>query len=133
MGSKGLAVTWTIELPYTRPPLSLNDRFQTVAGRRAHSALVARVRSDTATLVRAARIPKQAAIHLRLHYRPGDKRRRDADNLTATLKPAIDGIVTAGVVPDDCAPYVDWSRPVIHAPVKGKDGALWLVIEAVAS
>ncbi|WP_162786781.1 hypothetical protein [Janibacter anophelis] len=34
-------------------------------------------------------------------YEPPDRRRRDEDNLFATLKPLADGLVDAGVVADD--------------------------------
>jgi len=125
-------MTWTLTLPYTKPPISLNDRWQTPAGRRAHSAKVQQVRADVVTLARAANIPALEAIHVTLHYRPRDNRRRDSDNLVGTLKPCVDAIVQAGVVPDDCAPYVDWSRPVIHPAIPGTAPSLWLVVEAVA-
>jgi len=122
-------MSWTVTLPYLRPPLSLNDRYQTPAGRAVHSATVRRIRADVALLIRNAKIPPQESVHVRLHYRPKDNRRRDADNLIATQKPCVDALVDAGVVPDDCAPYVDWSRPVIHEAEKSHGAVLWLVIE----
>jgi crossover junction endodeoxyribonuclease RusA len=117
---------WTVTLPYRRPPLSLNDRGQTIGARKRKAATVKRVRADVKAL--AMGIPAQAAIHVRLHYQPYDSRRRDSDNLVATLKPCIDGLVDAGIVPDDCAPYVDWSRPLIHSPALDRVERLWLVI-----
>ena len=42
------------------------------------------------------------------------KRRRDTDNLMYSLKPIYDGIVDAGVVPDDAPKYMKREEPVIH-------------------
>ena len=119
---------YPLTLPYSRPPLSLNDRGQTPGARAARSAVAALIKKDTATLARVAGIGPQESIHVRLNYRPKDRRRRDADNLVATLKPAIDGLVAAGIVPDDCPPYVDWSAPRIHEPAADRKPLLWLTV-----
>lgn len=122
-------MTWTLNLPYEKPPLSLNDRGQTVGARRAKSAKAATIRADVCTLARAAGIPPQDAIHVRLHYRPATAHRRDADNLVATLKPAIDGLRDAHVIPDDDPAHLDWSAPRIHPPsLPDRTSSLWLVI-----
>lgn len=126
-------MTWTLRLPYERPPLLANtsNRGITHGARMGHAAKAKMVRGDVSQLARAAGVPTLAAIHVRLHYRPKDRRRRDPDGLMATFKPCIDGIVDAGVVPDDTAQYVDWSRPVIHPPsLPDRTPALWLVITA---
>jgi crossover junction endodeoxyribonuclease RusA len=63
-----------------------------------------------------------------LHYQPGDNRRmRDPMNLTASSKPAIDGLVDAGLVPDDTDVYVHENTPVIH--YGPGDRRLWLTVE----
>jgi crossover junction endodeoxyribonuclease RusA len=121
---------WPLTLPYTKPPLSLNDRGQTPGARARRSEVAARLKSDTAHLARAANIGPQQAIHVRLHYRPPDRIRRDADNLVATLKPCIDGLVVAGVVPDDSPAFVDWSAPRIHEPTEDRKPLLWLTVTA---
>ncbi|MFC5268428.1 hypothetical protein ACFPJ1_40515 [Kribbella qitaiheensis] len=122
---------WTLDLPYEKPPLSLNDRGQTIGARRAKSAKAAMIRADVTTLARAANIPPQQAIHVRLHYRPKTAVRRDADNLVATLKPAIDGLRDAQVIPDDDPSHLDWSAPRIHPPsLPDRTPAMWLVITA---
>lgn len=123
-------MSWTINLPYTKPPLSLNDRGQTEGARRKKSAITAQIRADVTALAQAARIPALSAIHVRLHYQPRDNRRRDSDNLVATLKPCIDALVTAGIVLDDCAPYVDWSKPMIHPAAPDRTSRLWLEVTA---
>jgi crossover junction endodeoxyribonuclease RusA len=119
---------WQIVLPWQAPPLSLNDRGQSRGAREKRSATIAEVRQAVCTMARAKGVPAMSAIHVRLHWRPAVKRRRDPDNLVATLKPCLDGLVDAGVVPDDTQEYVDWSRPMIHPPDKELGPALWLVI-----
>jgi crossover junction endodeoxyribonuclease RusA len=55
-------------------------------------------------------------IEVVLTYFPKDSRRRDADNLVATLKPICDGIVDAGVVTDDDPSHMVKHMPVIAEP-----------------
>jgi crossover junction endodeoxyribonuclease RusA len=116
--------SWTIRLPYSTPPLTLNGRQHWATKARA----VKEVRSTTATLARVLRIPACERIHVTLHYIPRDGRRRDQDNIVATLKPCIDGLVDAGIVPDDSPDYVTWSPPVID-PCDYRDPHLYLTIE----
>ena len=48
-------------------------------------------------------------VHITITYVSKDKRRRDMDNLLASTKPAIDGIVAAGVIEDDSVFNVSYS------------------------
>jgi hypothetical protein len=49
-----------------------------------------------------------------IEYVTGDNRRRDSDNLVSgVLKHVLDGLVDAGLVPDDTPDYVSWRPPVI--------------------
>jgi crossover junction endodeoxyribonuclease RusA len=114
--------TWTIRLPWTAPPLSLNDRGHW----RGRARLIRMVRNDSTTLARAARVPQCEHIHIQLIYIPRDSRRRDPENLIATQKALIDGLVPL-VVPDDTPQYVSWSPPII-APADPKDPHLRLEI-----
>ena len=104
--------TWTIRLPYTTPPLSLNSRMHWATKANVTSGL----RVGTAILAVDGRIPPCDRIRVTLIYVPRDKRTRDRDNLVATLKPCIDGLVDAGIVPDDSPEYVTWEPPIIAAP-----------------
>ena len=125
---------WVLQLPYEAPPLSMNDRGQTKGARQAKSAKAAMIRADVNTLAKAAGIPPQQAIHVRLHYRPKTAVRHDADNLVATLKPAIDGLRDAKVISDDDPKHLDWSAPRIHPPsLPDRTPALWLVITALTT
>ena len=118
--------TWTLVLPYDVLPLSLNDRMP----RRAEARIKADIRRSAGFMARAQKIPPMNGIHVVLHYRPKDNRRRDPDNCIATQKPAVDGLVDVGVVPDDDERYVTWDRPVIHRADEPTPGVsnLWLVI-----
>jgi crossover junction endodeoxyribonuclease RusA len=84
-----------IELPWSKPPLSLNDRGHWAP----RSAVIAEVRGG-----------------------------RDSDNLAATYKPVVDGCVDAWLVPDDTDRYVERGWPLIHDPVPGEPGRMWLEI-----
>jgi crossover junction endodeoxyribonuclease RusA len=113
---------WTLPLHLTRP-LNLNDR----AHWRVKAARVAEVRTATAWAAKNAKIPPLARFTAELHYAPRDSRRRDPENLIATLKPAVDGLIDAGVAPDDCPPFYVTTIPVIDKPTGGA-GRLWLVV-----
>lgn len=119
--------TWEIRLPWTAVPISLNGREHW----RAKAAKVAAVRASThlavAVATFAATMPER--IDVTLTYYPRDKRRRDADNLVATLKACCDGIVDAGVVADDTPDLMVKHMPVILPP--DGDPRLVLVIREV--
>lgn len=115
-----------IDLPYDKPPLSMNDR--------QHWAMKARitagVRRSTKRLAKAAQAPtglEHAAVTL--HYRPRDNRRRDTDNLVPVLKACCDGLVDHGLTTDDTPDLMTKAMPVIHESIKGSRPALWLEIE----
>ncbi len=118
----GDARTWQLELPITKP-LSMNSRQHW----RAKAKDVAAVRAAANRLAREAHIPALEQIIVELHYSPRDRRRRDALNLVATLKPCEDGLVDAGVVPDDTAEYVIPTMPILDPP-NGKAGRLYLIV-----
>lgn len=116
--------THVIALPFTTPPLSLNDR-----GHWATKARMVRdVRDTVHTLAQVTKIPAYGRILVELHYVPRDNRRRDADNLVATLKPCIDGLVDAGVVLDDSPQYVTWMPPIID-PADSNNPHLYLIVK----
>lgn len=95
-------------------PLSLNDRDH--GPNRA--ARVAQWREIAGALAKDRRIPALARAHVVLVLRPpfgSPARRRDADNMVATLKAVIDGLVDAGVLADDTPAHVTWDPPAIEA------------------
>lgn len=115
---------WLLELPFTKQ-LSLNDR----TNRHVKAKLNAEWREAVAWLCTAQKIPACGRIKVELYYAPRFNRRRDQDNLVATLKPVVDGIVDAGVVPDDTQQFVERVWPIILKPTGAKHGAFWLTIE----
>jgi crossover junction endodeoxyribonuclease RusA len=115
---------WVIRLPWTAPPLSLNDRS------RSHWPSTRKrrqVRGIARVLAHQAGVPALEACVVQLHYVPRDRRRRDTDNLVATLKPLADGLVDAGVVTDDTPQLMSKPEPRIEAP-DSRDPHLYLVI-----
>jgi crossover junction endodeoxyribonuclease RusA len=103
---------YEIVLPYTKPPLSLNQRLHWAV----KAKLVKEVRTATAQLAKQAQIPPLEAVEITLIYTPKTARKRDTDNLFATLKPAVDGLVDAGVIADDNTEIVT-KLSVLIAPV----------------
>lgn len=116
---------WQFELPITKP-LSLNDRSHWSA----KAAQVAELRADAGWCAKAAKIAKCQKIKVTLIYEPRDKRRRDKDNLVATLKPVVDALVDISVIPDDTPEHVEYDMPLIDVP-NGKLGRLTVMVERV--
>lgn len=121
----GITWTYALDLGYSKPPLSMNDRKHHMARAR----ITREIRTKTAFLAKSEKVPT-GCEHARvgLHYRPRDRRRRDADNLMPILKAACDGLVDHGLVADDTPELMSKLMPVIHPAEKGRPGALWLTI-----
>ena len=115
---------YTIPVTFTKPPLNMNQRMHWAK----KAKLTKAIRHEAFVRCRAARIPKAGHITVQLHYQPRDNRRRDPSNLMPTQKALVDGIVDAGVVPDDTPQYVTETIPTIHPAIKGQDGKMWLEI-----
>lgn len=114
-----------IALPMSRPPLSLNDRMHY----RVKAKYVAELRGLAHALARAEKVAPMERAVVTLHYRPRDRRARDAANMHATLKPLTDGLVDAGVLTKgDSSEYVE-ERCKIHLAETGIPGAMWLTLE----
>lgn len=115
---------WDLKLPWVKPPLSLNDREHWAPQAKKKKA----VREASALLARQAGIPRLGTAKVRLVWLVSDRRRRDRENITATLKPAIDGLVDAGVVEDDCWWIVTESSCAIALVGKGEEGVYLQVL-----
>lgn len=108
----------TVEFPPPGKLLSMNDRMhwrpkaKLVAGW-VHAAQVA----GKSARVNARWEPVPVTISVTLPVR--DARRRDPHNYFATIKPVVDGLVLAGIVPDDNSEWVTTTEPVLH--VGGRD------------
>ena len=113
----------TIALPWQAPPLSMNDRKHW----RLKAKLTKALRETTRILAIASGAPKDLDyVAVELHYRPRDRRRRDADNLVPVLKACCDGLVDYGVTSDDVPEFMGKAMPFIHPPLKGEPGRMWL-------
>ncbi len=118
---------WTLVLPYETPPLTANQRMHHMARHRHVKAL----RGTTTMLARAAHIPELPACRVTLTWFVQTRHRRDTDNVVPTLKAACDGLVDAGIVPDDTPELMAKLMPVItHRP--GVRQSLELLVEVVA-
>lgn len=113
-----------IALSFSKPPLSANQRLHWAK----RATITKQVRQEAAWRARSKKLPAMRACQVTLHYRPRDNRRRDADNLVPTLKALCDGLVDAGLVPDDTPNYMMKHMPVIHPAERGKQGIMWLEI-----
>ncbi|RDI32413.1 crossover junction endodeoxyribonuclease RusA [Rhodococcus sp. AG1013] len=119
-------MNYMIVLPWTAPPLSMNDRGVSAGAAFAKAKKIRTIRDEVVCLAAAADLPRTVGhATVTLHYRPRDDRRRDTDNLTATAKPIYDGLVDYGLVADDVPQHMAKLEPVIHR--KGQP-ALWLEI-----
>lgn len=101
-GGAGPALrTWTIELP----PLELvtsNQRHHYMAKARLMKA----IRDAALRLARAQNIPRVEHARIVGELRFPDRRRRDPANWADSAKAAVDGLVSAGVLPDDDATHL---------------------------
>jgi crossover junction endodeoxyribonuclease RusA len=89
--------------------MSMNDR-----GHWAPKAQkVAQVREWSALAASEAHIPPMQFCSVVMLWTVPDKKRRDEENPMPDFKAACDGLVDAGVVPDDTPQYMAKFMPVI--------------------
>lgn len=97
-----------LTVPYARPPMLANDQ------RSWHFRRVAACKRDVTTavnwLARAAHVGPCGPSSVTIIWFAPDRRRRDPDSLGPFAKAAMDGLVSAGVWPDDNS---EWVRRVI--------------------
>ena len=117
----------TIALPWPTPPLTQNQV------RRMHFQIEARMKrtliAEAYTAIKAAKTEPMPAAEVTLHYRPGTRRRFDADGLAVTQKVVLDALVRAGVLEDDSWHYVPVVSTYIHEPTPGVPAGMWLTLE----
>jgi len=103
-------MTVTIEFPQPGPLMSMNDRPHWAAKARA-------VRTwRTAAYVAADATPHRLLPPglVELHLPVPDRRRRDPMNYAPTLKACVDGLVDAGLWPDDTPEFVRTLEPTLY-------------------
>lgn len=116
-----------IPLPWSKPPLSQNDRGISPY---VKAKKVAQALEDARWSIRAARVAPVVAANVTLHYRVPDRRRRDADNLAATFKVVQDALVAEGVLPEDSWICVPRAAQEIHPPTE-EGPAMWLELDVI--
>jgi len=121
---------WVLELPFTKP-LSLNDRdiWQVRQGKTRPW------RKAAATLARHHKIPRCFRVTVEVFFTPADNRTRDPINLVPVVKAVEDGIVDAGVIPDDRGAWHISVMPVITAkgPLRPGGNRFWVIVTAHAT
>ena len=116
------STTWTLDLPWPKPPLVLNGSAGTHWARKADD--IKRVRVWSATAARDARIPPLRHCVSTLVWTVPDRRRRDVENVIPTAKPAWDGLVDAGVIVDDTPEWITKLMPRIEYVRGGVEGGV---------
>ena len=75
-----------------------------------------------------AGIPALDVVFVELTMTPSDRRRRDPDNLAGALKPILDGLVDAGVIPDDSWQHVAGVALSIEKPDRSLREHRWRLL-----
>lgn len=126
-------------LPWTAPPLSLNDSAPASKGAvYARAAKKREVQEAVKLLARNVKMPTGCAyVVAQLNYRPADNRRRDTDNLIASGKHIFDALAGGskkipglGIVADDVPRMMGKPEPIIWPAKSGTKGCIWLDIFA---
>lgn len=114
-----------LQLPYDRPPTALRGNSRAHWRRRSEDTR--QVRADVLRLAQAAglhRLDRPVEhVTVTLTWAPGDRRRRDADNLWPLLKACCDALargrsdwVGLDLVPDDTPTWMEKRAPQIEPP-----------------
>lgn len=120
--------SWSIIFPSGMKLLTANEMRKQGHWTKFYS-VIRTWRSTACLLAKEAHIPQQQFVKIRAVYYAPDNRRRDTSNIFPTVKAVIDGIVDAGVLPDDSDKYVK-SVEMARGDHNIKQGQLVLVIEA---
>lgn len=113
-------ITWPpayqVALPGNTKLINANARLHF----RKQAELVKDIRDTACLIARAAKIPALQRAHVFYVVHPDTKtRRRDPGNWSPSAKAAVDGLVDAGILPDDNHTRLLGPDPRIGEPVKG--------------
>ncbi|MEW1701162.1 hypothetical protein ACIQCR_31630 [Streptomyces sp. NPDC093249] len=105
--------------------LTSNQRLHFMAEHR----MKRRLRQDAAAAIRACGLPalERAAVYYVLHPRPV-RRKRDPGNWAPSAKAYVDGLVDAGLLPDDNSDHLAGPYPELGPPVPSGGARMSLVI-----
>ncbi|RLP70894.1 hypothetical protein D9V30_00205 [Mycetocola reblochoni] len=107
---------WAQVLLYERAPLTANQRLHWAK----KAKITAAVRRVAAAHFRD--FPPVARVRVELEWHVLTAHRRDVDNIVPTLKALADGLVDAGIAPDDTPQFMDKRMPVIIYHPPGEPG-----------
>lgn len=107
---------WRVALPAETTLINANDRMNP----HQRAGFIKVIRQAAWAMARHHRLPalQRAHIFYVIHPNP-TTRRRDPGNWSPSAKAAVDGLVDAGVLPDDDHTRLLGPDPRIGAPVKG--------------
>ncbi|MFD9721057.1 hypothetical protein [Streptomyces sp. NPDC059076] len=114
---------WRIALPAETTLINANDRMH--PARRASFTKV--IRQAAWAMARHAKTPQLQRAHILYVIHPDLKaRRRDPGNWAPSAKAAVDGLIDAGVLPDDDHTHLIGPDPRIGTPIKGAQLVLYV-------
>ena len=102
---------WVLRFAYPNNPLPMNGA---KGAWRARARKTREVRELASFLARSARIPTLGHCTAQVTWWVANNRTRDVDNLAAFEKAVFDGLVDAGVVPDDSPRFMNKPRGTIR-------------------
>lgn len=114
-----------LTMPYDRPPLRPNERVHWSV----RSRTTREVRNAASVEARRQNVPPQPPSEVRIVWWAPDKRRRDASALAMFGKAAIDGLVDAGVWPDDHSGHVIRESHEVRLDRHNPRIELWIIPE----
>jgi crossover junction endodeoxyribonuclease RusA len=127
---------YQLPLPYGRPPKALwgNTRQHWIN----RSKQSKQVRGDVMMVAKHAKVPVSTHLTVCLTWAPGDRRKRDSDNLWPMLKACCDGLargkrkdwVGLELVPDDTPAFMTKQAPIILGPDQCPVVGMWLDVWA---
>ncbi len=122
--------TWTIELPGPPAPmLTMNQRLHWTVQRARARAWRHAAHIHTLNAIRDPNNPITAPLPpcwITVTLPVADRRRRDPSNYMLTTKHIVDGLVDAGLWPDDTPEYVTQTEPTLEV---GRHGVLITLTE----
>lgn len=121
---------WRIELPARTVLLTSNERL----GIHERAKRIKALRNTGWAMARHHKVPRLERAHVFYVLHPDTKtRRRDPGNWAPSVKAVIDGIVDAGVLPDDNHERLLGPDPRIGTPVPGSQLVLYITdLDAMA-
>ncbi|MFD9249565.1 hypothetical protein [Streptomyces bottropensis] len=115
--------SWRLELPAETTLINANDRMHPAK----RSPLIKVIRNAAWAMARYHKVPALGRAHVFYVVHPDTKaRRRDPGNWSPSAKAAVDGLVDAGVLPDDDHTRLLGPDPRIGTPIKGSQLVLWI-------